>query len=110
MAMTLAGLTLKQFLALPEQEPALEYFKGKVSQKMVPMGEHSALQVECAERLNRHRTTDHSERRVAGAGRKPLLLGPHSPHCVGPHCQPLPAPTRRCHRNLVPRTKHPRAS
>ncbi len=53
MAMTLAGLTLKQFLALPEQEPPLEYFNGKVSQKMTPLGEHSALQVECAEYLNR---------------------------------------------------------
>jgi len=53
MAITLRGLTLKQFLALPEQEPALEYFDGKVAQKVTPLGEHSALQVECAEYLNR---------------------------------------------------------
>lgn len=52
MAMKLRGLTLKEFLALPEQEPALEYFQGQVTQKMVPLGEHSALQLECAEYLN----------------------------------------------------------
>jgi Uma2 family endonuclease len=53
MAITLEGLTLRQFLTLPEQEPALEYFRGKVTQKVAPLGEHSALQVECAEYLNR---------------------------------------------------------
>jgi Uma2 family endonuclease len=53
MAMTLRGLTLKQFLALPEQEPALEYLEGTVTQKGTPLGEHSALQFECAEVLNR---------------------------------------------------------
>jgi Uma2 family endonuclease len=47
------GLTLEEFLQLPEEEPALEYFKGKVTQKVSPMGEHSALQVECVEYLNR---------------------------------------------------------
>jgi Uma2 family endonuclease len=53
MAITLRGLTLKQFLALPEQEPALEYFDGKAAQKVTPLAEHSALQFECADYLNR---------------------------------------------------------
>ncbi len=53
MAIALAGMTLRQFLQLPEQKPALEYFKGKVTQKVSPMGEHSALQFECAELFNR---------------------------------------------------------
>src|SRR4051812_37268351 len=52
MVMTLQGLTLKQLLTLPEQQPALEYFQGRVTQKASPLGEHSALQVECAEVLN----------------------------------------------------------
>jgi hypothetical protein len=29
--MTLQGLTLKQFLTPPEQQPALEYFQGRVT-------------------------------------------------------------------------------
>jgi Uma2 family endonuclease len=48
MAVMLRGLTLKEFLRLPEQEPALEYFNGTVTQKVAPMGEHSALQLGCA--------------------------------------------------------------
>jgi Uma2 family endonuclease len=47
MALTQTGLTLEEFLRLPEQEPALEYFNGVVTQKVSPMGEHSALQAEC---------------------------------------------------------------
>ena len=53
MVMTLQGLTLEQFLTLPEQQPALEYFQGRVTQKGAPLGEHSALQSECVEILNR---------------------------------------------------------
>jgi Uma2 family endonuclease len=53
MAIALEGMTLKQFLALPEQKPPLEYFKGKVTQTVAPLGEHSALQVECTLYLNR---------------------------------------------------------
>lgn len=53
MVMTLQGLTLKQFLTLPEQQPALEYLHGRVTQKVAPLSEHSALQVECVEILNR---------------------------------------------------------
>jgi Uma2 family endonuclease len=52
MAVALTGLTLKQFLKLPEQVPALEYFNGVVTQKMPPMIEHSALQAEMVQFLN----------------------------------------------------------
>src|SRR4051812_17286362 len=37
-------LTLEQFLKLPEEEPALEYWDGEVTQKVSPNGPHSALQ------------------------------------------------------------------
>jgi Uma2 family endonuclease len=53
MAVALQGLTLKEFLRLPEQEPALEYLNGVVTQKVTPMWEHAALQLECGEYLNR---------------------------------------------------------
>lgn len=36
MVMTLQGLTLKQFLTLPEQQPSLEYFQGRVTRKATP--------------------------------------------------------------------------
>src|SRR3982751_388233 len=44
--MTIAhvGLTLEEFLALPEEKPALEYIDGVVVQKMAPQYEHSAVQ------------------------------------------------------------------
>ncbi len=38
------GLTLAEFLALPEEKPALEYFEGVVTQKVVPKARHSLLQ------------------------------------------------------------------
>lgn len=38
-------LTLEEFLALPEEKPALQYFEGRITQKMAPKGRHSALQV-----------------------------------------------------------------
>jgi Uma2 family endonuclease len=53
MAVMLQGFTLKEFLQLPEQEPPLEFFNGMVTQKVAPMGEHCALQFDCAELLNR---------------------------------------------------------
>jgi Uma2 family endonuclease len=46
-------LTLEEFLALPEEKPALEYIDGMVTQKMSPKAQHSALQMALAERLNR---------------------------------------------------------
>jgi Uma2 family endonuclease len=53
MAVVHEGITLEEFLRLPEEKPALEYFKGRVTQKMSPLGEHSVLQLEVAEYLNR---------------------------------------------------------
>ena len=44
MAISQRKLTLEQFLALPEAEPALEFHDGVVTQKMSPKGPHSKLQ------------------------------------------------------------------
>lgn len=38
------AMTLEQFLALPEQKPALEFADGRVTQKVSPLGEHARLQ------------------------------------------------------------------
>ncbi len=46
-------LTLEEFLALPEREPALEYEAGEIAPKVAPQGQHSALQSELIERINR---------------------------------------------------------
>jgi Uma2 family endonuclease len=46
-------LTLEEFLQLPEEKPALEYFDGVVSQKMSPKFRHSVLQSELLEQINR---------------------------------------------------------
>lgn len=40
------GLTLEQFLELPEEKPALEYDAGMVTQKVPPQYEHSELQAQ----------------------------------------------------------------
>ena len=45
MAVTRRGLTLEEFLGLPEEKPALEYVDGAVRQKLAPKPRHSALQV-----------------------------------------------------------------
>jgi Uma2 family endonuclease len=37
-------LTLDEFLALPEEEPALEYADGVITKKMAPSWDHGALQ------------------------------------------------------------------
>ena len=37
-------MTLEEFLALPEQKPALEYADGMVTQKMAPTPDHIELQ------------------------------------------------------------------
>ena len=44
--------TLKEFLKLPETKPALEYVNGKISQKPMPQGKHSTLQIELASAIN----------------------------------------------------------
>ncbi len=38
-------IALAEFLALPEEEPALEYLDGVVTQKMSPKGRHGTLLV-----------------------------------------------------------------
>src|SRR2546427_470977 len=45
-------LTLEEFLKLPEEEPALEYEDGEVTQKVSPQGRHSVLQGELVQRVN----------------------------------------------------------
>jgi Uma2 family endonuclease len=46
-------LTLEDFLALPEEKPALEYFDGVVTRKVSPERQHSDLQYVIPERINR---------------------------------------------------------
>jgi Uma2 family endonuclease len=41
-------MSLEEFLRLPEQEPALEYVDGAVSQKVSPTGPHGRLQFQVA--------------------------------------------------------------
>jgi Uma2 family endonuclease len=51
-------LTLEQFMALPEAEPALEMGPdGDIAQKVSPTTEHAALQRELAARLEAHART-----------------------------------------------------
>jgi len=45
MAIVQTGLTLEEFLKLPEEKPALEYLDGVVTQKMSPKGPHARLQL-----------------------------------------------------------------
>jgi Uma2 family endonuclease len=53
MAIGQQGLTLEEFLALPETKPALEYADGTATRKVAPKGQHSTLQAELVERINR---------------------------------------------------------
>lgn len=46
-------MTLEEFLRLPEDEPALEYWHGEVTQKVAPKLPHGALQYGFAETLSR---------------------------------------------------------
>lgn len=45
-------LTLEAFLQLPETKPASEYIDGRIIQKPMPQGKHSALQVDFAALIN----------------------------------------------------------
>lgn len=54
MAVVQKTLTLEQFLQLPEEEPALEFADGVVTQKVSPKGQHSALQFDFAEYVNQY--------------------------------------------------------
>lgn len=52
MALTERRTSLEEFLKLPEEKPALEYFDGKVTQKVSPKTRHSRLQGVIVERIN----------------------------------------------------------
>ncbi|MEB3178567.1 MAG: Uma2 family endonuclease [Nostocaceae cyanobacterium] len=45
-------LTLGEFLQLPETKPASEYIDGRIIQKPISQGEHSAIQTELASAIN----------------------------------------------------------
>jgi len=45
-------LTLEEFLALPETEPASEYIDGKIIQKPMPQGKRSLIQLELPSAIN----------------------------------------------------------
>jgi Uma2 family endonuclease len=45
-------LTLREFLQLPETQPASEYIDGQVIQKPMPQGKHSAIQGELVPAIN----------------------------------------------------------
>ncbi|MBV9281743.1 MAG: Uma2 family endonuclease [Chloroflexi bacterium] len=53
MAVISTPLTLEEFLQLPEEEPALEFAEGLVTQKVSPKGRHSTLQGELIKQLDR---------------------------------------------------------
>jgi Uma2 family endonuclease len=66
-------LTLEEFLRLPEEEPALEFWHGEVTQKVSPKGPHGALQYGFGRRVDRDPVLDRlvrvfTETRVAFAG------------------------------------------
>jgi Uma2 family endonuclease len=53
MAIVHTGLTLDEFLKLPEEKPPLEYLDGVVTQKMAAKGPHGTLQFVLAKWLDR---------------------------------------------------------
>src|SRR5438067_1792017 len=53
MAVARQGLTLQEFLELPEEKPALEYCAGAVRQKVAPEIQHGLLQGVLFEWINR---------------------------------------------------------
>jgi Uma2 family endonuclease len=52
MAITDQTMSLEEFLELPEEKPALEYWDGRITQKVPPKGRHSFLQLEVAKLLD----------------------------------------------------------
>jgi Uma2 family endonuclease len=45
-------LTLEEFLALPETKPASEYINGQITEKSMPQGKHSLIQLELPSAIN----------------------------------------------------------
>ena len=70
MAITGRRLSLEEFLALPEEEPALEFADGEVTQKVSPNAWHGKLQFVIAGRLDRPGVSSaFTETRTTYAGR-----------------------------------------
>ena len=70
--MTITGrrLSLEEFLALPEEKPALEYADGEVTQKVSPNAWHGKLQFVIAGRIDRPDVSSaFTETRTTYAGR-----------------------------------------
>lgn len=77
MAIPQAHITLNEFLKLPDEEPALEYFDGRVTQKVSPKGPHSLLQLDIGSLINGHALPRKlgrafSEARVTFGGESPV--------------------------------------
>src|SRR5215216_2103631 len=51
MAVTRRRMMLADFLRMPEAEPALELYRGVVSQKVAAKGPHGAIQFELGQRI-----------------------------------------------------------
>jgi len=73
--------SLEEFLRRPEEEPALEYEEGRITQKVSPKGRHGALQVALAEFVNRFarprrlaRAFTETRTTFAGASRVPDVV------------------------------------
>ncbi|MGB3691248.1 MAG: Uma2 family endonuclease [Spirulinaceae cyanobacterium] len=47
-----SSLSLEEFLKLPETKPAREYIDGRISQKPMPKGKHSRLQLKLCNSIN----------------------------------------------------------
>src|SRR4051794_15112006 len=62
MALTGRRVTLEEFLALPEAEPALEYADGRITQKVSPKMYHGAIQYGFAEAVNHYGRPRHLAR------------------------------------------------
>jgi Uma2 family endonuclease len=54
MAIPQHRVTLKEFLSLPEEKPALEYIDGRVTQKVSPKGPHARLQIVLGRLFDNH--------------------------------------------------------
>lgn len=52
MAVAASGISLDEFLKLPEEKPALEFIDGVIEQKVSPKGRHGFLQGELIKRLD----------------------------------------------------------
>src|SRR3954471_347712 len=46
------GMTLEEFLALPEDKPYLEYIDGRIEAKVSPQKKHTEIEAELRNRLN----------------------------------------------------------